>query len=33
MIDILIRPNKDPILILRLIVDKLADKDIAIDVL
>lgn len=33
MIDILICPNKDAILIFRLIVNKLADKDIAIDVL
>lgn len=33
MIDILISPNKDAILIFRLIVNKLADKDIAIDVL
>lgn len=33
MIDILIRPNKDPILILWLVIDKLADKDISIDVL
>lgn len=33
MIDILIGPNKDAILIFRLIVDELSHKDISIDVL